>query len=312
MTSNTKPGQEPNKSKQSAPSISETVGRTDNTEVNCRSQILQVNRLLVPWPLLLQEFEAVWYILAIMEWFEDEDFWRELYPYMFPPERFQAAAKEVECLLQLAQVTGGGVLDLCCGPGRHSVEFAKRGFHVTGVDTSDYLLERARERAEEFKVQVEWVKDDMRHFRRHAAFQLACILFTSFGYFEDDDENLQVARTVHESLRPGGVLITDVIGKERLARNWRDSLSSEFPDGTLLVQLPQVSRAWSRIASKWLLIKDGKCRTFHFQHTIFSARELQDLMLRAGFETVDVFGNLQGAPYGLDAERLIAVARKAR
>jgi len=162
----------------------------------------------------------------------------------FHPNVSRRLARRSSTFSKTAQLRGGGVLDLCCGPGRHSVEFAKRGFHVTGVDTSDYLLERARERAEEFKVQIEWVKDDMRHFRRHAAFELACILFTSFGYFEDDDENLQVARTVHESLRPGGVLITDVIGKERLARNWRDSSSSEFPDGTLLVQLPQVSRAF--------------------------------------------------------------------
>jgi len=247
-----------------------------------------------------------------MEWFEDESFWRELYPYMFPPDRFSAAAKEVECVLQLAHVTEGAILDLCCGPGRHSVEFAKRGFHVTGVDASTYLLERARERAEEFKVQVELVKDDMRHFRRDAAFELACILFTSFGYFEHDHENLQVVCNAHESLKPGGVLIIDVIGKERIARNWRDSLSSEFPDGTLLIQLPQVSRAWSRIASKWLLIRDERSRTFQFEHTIFSARELQDLILSAGFENVETFGNLQGAPYGLDAERLIAVARKAR
>jgi SAM-dependent methyltransferase len=247
-----------------------------------------------------------------MEWFEDENFWRELYPYMFPPDRFSAATKEVECVLQLAHVTQGAILDLGCGPGRHSVEFAKRGFHVTGVDASRYLLERARERAEEFKVQVELVKDDMRHFRREAAFELVCILFTSFGYFEDDQENLQVVCNAHESLKPGGVLLIDVIGKERIARNWRDALSSEFPDGTLLIQLPRVSRAWSRIASKWLLIRDERSRTFQFEHTIFSARELQDLILSAGFETVEAFGNLQGAPYGLDAERLIAVARKAR
>lgn len=246
------------------------------------------------------------------EWFTDEDFWRELYPYMFPPDRFSAAAGEVQCLLQLAQVREGAVLDLGCGPGRHSVEFAQRGFQVTGVDASTYLLERARERADDFKVQVEWVKDDMRRFRRDGAFELACILFTSFGYFDDENENLQVARNLYESLKPGGVLIIDVIGKERVARNWRDALSSEFPDGTQLIQLPRVSRSWSRIASKWLLIKDGRSRSFQFEHTIFSGRELQDLILRAGFETVEIFGNLQGAAYGLDAERLIAVARRAR
>jgi SAM-dependent methyltransferase len=245
-----------------------------------------------------------------MEWFENEDFWRELYPYMFPPERLEAATMEVDQVLRLAQVTNGAVLDLCCGPGRHAVEFAQRGFHVTGVDASAYLLARADERAGRFKVQVEWVQDDMRRFRRHLRFDLVCILFTSFGYFDTDDENLQVARNVLDSLKPGGVLVIDVIGKERLARNWQNSLISEFTDGTLLVQLPQVSRAWTRVSTKWLLIKERTVRTFQFEHTIYSARELEALILRAGFEKVEIFGSLQGAPYGLDAERLVAVARK--
>src|ERR1035438_2344521 len=62
-----------------------------------------------------------------MEWFEDESLWRELYPYVFPVERVAAAPGQVTQLLSLAGVTGGAELDLCCGPGRHAVEFARRG-----------------------------------------------------------------------------------------------------------------------------------------------------------------------------------------
>src|SRR5437773_5500468 len=119
-----------------------------------------------------------------MEWFENETLWRELYPYVFSLERLAAAESQVAAILALTGVTGGAVLDLCCGPGRHAVEFARRGFRVTGVDRSPFLLERAMERASESAVEVEWVLDDMREFRRPAAFDLACNLFTSFGYFE--------------------------------------------------------------------------------------------------------------------------------
>src|SRR5215831_11311976 len=97
-----------------------------------------------------------------MSWFEDEDFWRDLYPYMFHADRYAAATGEVEQILALTHFAGRTVLDLCCGPGRHSIEFAQRGFQVTGVDRSSFLLSHARERGGA----AEWVQDDMRTFRR--------------------------------------------------------------------------------------------------------------------------------------------------
>ncbi len=89
-----------------------------------------------------------------MEWFEDDEFWRDLYPYFFPAGRFAAAGDQVGQVLALTGVTGGAVLDLRCGPGRHAVEFARRGFAVTGVDRSGFLPDRACERASESAVSV--------------------------------------------------------------------------------------------------------------------------------------------------------------
>jgi SAM-dependent methyltransferase len=79
-----------------------------------------------------------------MEWFENDDFWRDFYPFMFSDERFAATPDEVSRILALTKCTGGSVLDLCCGPGRHSIELARRGFQVTGVDRSPFLLAKAR------------------------------------------------------------------------------------------------------------------------------------------------------------------------
>jgi SAM-dependent methyltransferase len=246
-----------------------------------------------------------------MQWFEDEAFWRELYPYMFPPDRFAAAPEQVGQILALANFSGRTVLDLCCGPGRHAVELARRGFEVTGVDRTAFLLDRARERALEAGVEVEWVTEDMRRFLRPSSFDLAASLFTSFGYFEEEQEDLSVLRNVHQSLTPGGVFVIDVISKERVARNWKDALTTEFPDGALLLQRPQVLDGWSRLRSQWTLIKNGNARAFDFEHWIYSGRELKDRLQASGFGEVSLFGDLQGAPYDLNATRLIAVARKA-
>jgi SAM-dependent methyltransferase len=246
-----------------------------------------------------------------MEWFEDEEFWRELYPYMFPAERFAAAPEQVDQVLSLTGLSEGKVLDLCCGPGRHAVEFARKGLEVTGVDASPFLLDRARERAREAGVSVEFVTEDMRRFRRPGTFDLACSIFTSFGYFVDEKDDLQVLRNVQESLREGGAFVIDVISKEKLARNWQDSLVTEFPDGALLLQRPQVQADWSRVESEWVLLKDGRSRSFRFEHTIYSGRELKDRLLACGFKHVQLYGDLEGSCYGLDARRLVVVARKS-
>src|SRR5688500_13462732 len=108
------------------------------------------------------------------EWFSDEAFWIASHDTTFPAARFNAAAAEVEQILALIQLDDGGeVLDLACGPGRHSIPLAQRGFTVTGVDQSQFLLERARSRSAQEGVSVEWVKADMREFLRPEAFDLA-------------------------------------------------------------------------------------------------------------------------------------------
>ncbi len=246
-----------------------------------------------------------------MEWFENDVLWRELYPYVFPVERVAAAAGQVTRILALAGVTGGAVLDLCCGPGRHAVEFARRGFTVTGVDRSRFLLERARESADAAAATVEWVLDDMREFERPATFDLACNLFTSFGYFKREEDNLRVLRNVWESLRDGGTFVLDMVGKERMERQGMEARHTRFADGAVLIQQPHVREDWTRLDSQWTVVKAGQSRSYQFEHYLYSGQGLQDRLHSCGFAGVSLYGDLQGSPYGPEATRLVAVARKA-
>jgi SAM-dependent methyltransferase len=244
-----------------------------------------------------------------VEWFENETLWRELYPYVFPMERLAAAQGQVTHLLALAGVSAGAVLDLCCGPGRHAVEFARRGFTVTGVDRSRYLLERARERAEAAGTKVEWVLGDMREFQRPSAFDLACNLFTSFGYFVREEDNLLVLRNVRESLRDGGTFVMDMVGKEHVRHEGMKGRRTAFADGAVLIQQPRVCDDWTRMESEWTLVKNGHSRSYRFEHHLYSGPDLRDCLLSCGFDTVGLYGDLQGSPYGPEALRLVAVAR---
>jgi len=246
-----------------------------------------------------------------MDWFEDDEFWRDLFPYMFPVERIMAAAEQVAQIVALSGIEGGHVLDLCCGPGRHSVEFARRGFQVTGVDRSEYLLERARKFAGDEMVDIELVRDDMREFRRPVAFDLAVNLFTSFGYFDSQRDEMRVLRNVCESLRPGGLFVMELMGKEYLAAHWASARCVDYADGTMMVQRARVAREWTRIFCEWTIVQDGKARMHKFDHEIYSGRELKERLLAAGFAEVRLYGSLAGTEYGVEAPRLIPVARKA-
>jgi SAM-dependent methyltransferase len=147
---------------------------------------------------------------------------------------------------------------------------------------------------------------------RPAAFDAAINLFTSFGYFEDPAEDRQVVDNLFRSLRPGGALVMEMMGKEVLARIFRRSDWQELPDGTLYLQERAVTRDWSWIENRWILIKGGQRREFEVGHRLYDGVALKALLLDAGFESVTLYGALAGVPYDTDARRLVAVARKAQ
>jgi len=244
-------------------------------------------------------------------WHEDDTFWETFGPVMFSEERWKSAPVETDQLVELAGITPGArVLDLCCGPGRHSLELARRGCRVTGVDRTQAFLARAREVAEAESLDVELVEEDMRRFCRPEAFDVAVNLFTAFGYFEDPAEDLQVAVNLHQSLKPGGTLVMDMAGKEWLARVFRERDWREV-DGGLMLEERHVRRNWSWMENRWILISDsGERREFTVCHRLYSAAELETLLRSAGFADVSMYGDQAGADYDHKAKRLVAVARK--
>jgi SAM-dependent methyltransferase len=246
------------------------------------------------------------------EWFEAESFWTRMFPFMFPETSFVSAAENVAKIAALTGVSGGGVLDLACGPGRYAIPLALAGSIVTGVDRTRFLLDKARERAAQFSANVEWVEQDMREFVRPAAFDLALNVFTSFGYFDDAAENRRVLENVYASLKPGGTFVFDHLGKEILAARYQPTRSEASPDGTVLVHRVSVIDDWSRIDAEWILLEGSRSSTFRIRHWIYSGREIRELLASVGFTDISLYGTFEGTPYDSQAQRLIATARKPR
>ena len=244
------------------------------------------------------------------QWFEDESFWIDMYPFLFPRKRMEEADFEIEKLLNLIEFKGDSVLDLCCGPGRHAISLAKRGFSVTAVDRTSFFLEKGKQRAKSEKLDIEFVLQDMLNFKRPESFDLALNLWTSFGFFDRKEDDLIVLDNIYQSLKSGGVCLIDLFGKETLAEDFQPTTSDELADGTILVQRHKIFDNWTRIRNEWILIKNGIAKSYTFHHTLYSGQELMDRLERVGFTDIRLFGDYEGTEYGPDARRLIAAARK--
>lgn len=245
------------------------------------------------------------------EWYDEDAFWRGTGGLIFTDDRLKQAVEEVEQIAALLPLAPGArVLDLACGVGRHSSELARRGYTLTGVDrTADYIS-LARATAEKEALSAEWVVEDMRAFRRPEAFDAALNLLTSFGYFDDPADDRRVLDNLFASLKPGGRLLIDLMGKEVLARIFQPREWSELPGGAIWLQERTITRDWARVEVRWTLIKDGERREHAFGHRLYSAESLRGLAEAAGFEAVRIFGSFKGTPYNHEAQRLVLAARK--
>ncbi|MGD0337484.1 MAG: methyltransferase domain-containing protein [Bacteroidota bacterium] len=244
-----------------------------------------------------------------MKWYEDDRFWEVMGPKMFTPEQWQKAVSNVDDIEKLLHIEKGmAILDLCCGPGRHSLEFLRRGYKVTSVDRTAGYLDELRSRADSEHLPAEIIREDMRAFIRPSSFDIALSLFTSFGYF-DEEENFQVLRNIYASLKIGGQIIIEMMGKEIIARIYQKHDWDE-ENGILFLEERIVHDSWNRMTNRWIKIDGSKRSEYTFSIRLYSGRELIEMVQSMGFHDVRIYGSLGGTPYDQNAERLVLTAVK--
>lgn len=244
------------------------------------------------------------------EWWEEffRGPWGELQARGYPLERTRAEADFLVSTLGL--VAGHSVLDLACGIGRHSIELAGRGIGVTGLDFNESAIDLAREAAAAAGVAPRFVVADMRDLNEQEAFDAAYCFWTSFGYFEDEADDLVVACRIAQALRPGGRFLVDVqvtesfLPKIRLRRwEWLD----ESREG-LLLEEARWNPAAARVEAEWIFVENGTVRRSRSSIRGYSYRELCELLREAGFRKFEGFDTVTGKPFELGANRLSLVA----
>ena len=204
------------------------------------------------------------------------------------------------------------LLDLCCGPGRHSVRLAQRGHRVTGVDISAYNLEAAAAQATAFGVDVTWREADMRETGLASSSQDVVInMFTAFGYF-DDEGNQRSLEEIARVLRPRGRFVIELTNRDSLMRRFEPRESGLRRDGREGIQEREFDSATGSITTTWTVIEANGERISQ-SHTIrmFTLQELELRMAQAGLAVEEAWGGLDGAELTMDSHRLVVLARKA-
>jgi SAM-dependent methyltransferase len=262
------------------------------------------------------------------EWFYDESFWERYAPIMFDSAHWKEVPQVADAVTRLARLdlygedpsrlsaasaaapaAGPHILDLCCGFGRITAEFARRGFAACGVDITEAYLDAAREDAVYENLDIEYIKADARSFTRPSFFDAAVNLYISFGYFEDPEDDFVMVRNVYDSLKSGGAFIIETLGKEIAVRDFVEAEWFEKAGFMVLTEYAPVD-SWAGLRNRWILIKDGERIERKFTQRLYSGVELRSLLYRAGFSAVELYGDWDESAYDQCAKKLIAVARK--
>ncbi|HWF43922.1 MAG TPA: methyltransferase domain-containing protein [Candidatus Kapabacteria bacterium] len=222
--------------------------------------------------------------------------------------------REAEQVIDLIEQTIGlerkrRVLDVGCGSGRHSILFALRGYSdVTGIDLSRSLLDEARNSAEKLRIAIQFLERDMRDLPKEK-FDLAVNLFTSFGYFDKDEENASVIDSVGEVLNRGGYFVIDFLNSHFVREHLVAHDERLLPGGMRLEQSRWIEEG--RV-EKRLLIRNGEEAHEYVESVrLFELEDFERMFHHAGLQIEYRFGDYTGEPFDADrSKRLILFAKK--
>jgi SAM-dependent methyltransferase len=245
------------------------------------------------------------------EWWRDV-FDRPTFLQLYERADVERAATQVAQVCRLLDLRPPArVLDVCSGYGRHSVELARRGFDVVGVDISEMQVRRAAARAAAAGAEAAFVVGDARALPVAGPFDAAINMFLSFGYFATDAESQAMLGEVARVLRRGGRLLIDFWNREQEIRNFQPVVLDRRDDDILEIEDWTFDPLGGRL--NWVntvIFPDGRREAWTHSIRAYTVAEVRAMLEAAGFTLAALYGGLDGAPYTLDAEAAVFVAER--
>lgn len=235
------------------------------------------------------------------------DYYLKIHLPLLTDEINEKEVEFVEDVLNL--IPGQEILDLPCGHGRHSNILAKKGYKVTGIDNNPEFISFAKQNSEDIK--VEYFLQDMREVNFDNRFDAVLNLFTSFGFFSDE-ENLEVLSRMSKSLIKGGRLILETVNRDWALKQTKENglVWLLYPDNKVFLANNKFNIFNGRWFSDQIIVENGKSFQQHQDIRLYTYTEINSMFERAGMEITKVFGDNSKTPYSINSRNMIIVAKK--
>lgn len=221
------------------------------------------------------------------------------YMLVYKHRNWEDANKEVSKMIAWLQLPiGAQVLDIGCGMGRHAMALASSGYTVTGIDLSNILLDEALRYDED--VLVKWVQGDMRELPfEEGSFDATVNLFTSFGYFEAEEDNVNVLRQIRRVLREDGSFLIDFLNPVYVVQNLVPrSERIDKESGLLIQEIRSIADGW---VQKEITISNPQMQEEPRQYLervrLYNLEWFESCLSACGLVLDQLYGNYDGSEY---------------
>ena len=238
------------------------------------------------------------------EYFDDT--YRRLFLDTVDPARTRYQVQQV--LRLCAILPGATVLDVGCGVGRHSIELAKLGFRVTGVDMNADYISVCRERTAQLGLKAEFHAVDSRVMKLDVRADLTISLWSSFGYYGEVGD-LQILQRVAEHTRRGGHVVVDVENRDYIVKHFVPEEWHENEQG-LVFEKRRFDATDGTVSTRRVVLSRGERCEYRRVLRMYTVAELAVLLEAAGLRPERWCGDYDGSRFGPESKRMIAIAER--
>jgi SAM-dependent methyltransferase len=227
--------------------------------------------------------------------------------------------EDIPFYLRQAARFGSPILELACGTGRITLPLAEQGFSVTGLDISEGMLARARAKARDRGLAIDWVQADCREFTLDKRFALIFFPFNSIAHLHNLESLRACFARVREHLAPGGRFVIDIFNP-RLDYLTRDPAQrhpvDEYPDPdgrgqVTITETLAYDRASqiSHIVWYYSIGDRHDALVEELNMRIFFPQELDALLICSGLTLEAKYGDYDERPFASDSPKQLPICR---
>ncbi len=217
--------------------------------------------------------------------------------------------QQVEMIVKTMQLSiGNHVLDLCCGLGRHSLALVEKGIEVTAFDLVPDYLQTLQHKTSKYE-NLHVVCGDARELNFINQFDGVFMMFTSFGYFSEE-ENIELVDKISQSLKKQGRVLIDIENRDYILKNFIHEKWRHKNQGFLLERHTFFAKTSRQKTRRIWINNQGQVSSYIRDLRLYSGHELINIFEKKGLKLIKAWGDYDQRPFSIQAPRIIFTFEK--